>query len=313
MLSQKKIAVLMGGPGSERQVSLVSGNAVLKALLGLGLDAVAVDVTGTVINLPPGTDLAFNVIHGTFGEDGELQTQLEKLGVPYTGAGVESSRRAFDKNIAKQCFIAAGVPTPAAETIDLKKGERPSMPLPYVVKSPCQGSSVGVYICKTGDEVEAALKDVRQYGDTALIEQYIKGRELTVAVINDRAHPIVEIVAPGGVYDMASKYPWLSGSQGSQYFCPAELDAETTRRVQEAGLAGHRALGAEIYSRVDVLLDADGNPFVIEANTIPGMTETSLLPKAAAAAGISFPNLCLTIAEQSYQLRETRNRKPESR
>jgi D-alanine-D-alanine ligase len=307
MLSDKKIAVLMGGPGSEREVSLASGKAVLKALLGLGLDATGVDVTDTTINLPAGTDLAFNVIHGTFGEDGQLQTALEKLGVPYTGAGVESSRRAFDKNIAKQFFIEAGVPTPAAETIDLAKSERPSMPLPYVVKSPCQGSSVGVYICKTSDEAAAALKNVRQYGDTALIEQYIKGRELTVAVIGYRAYPIVEIVAPGGVYDMASKYPWLSGAQGSQYFCPAALDDETTRRVQEAGLAGHRALGAEIYSRVDVLLDADDNPYVIEANTIPGMTETSLLPKAAAAAGISFPDLCLTIAEQSYLLRKTKN------
>lgn len=306
MLSHKKIAVLMGGPGSEREVSLASGKAVFKALQGLGLDAVGVDVSGTSVDLPPGTALAFNVIHGTFGEDGQLQQILEKTGVPYTGAGVESSRRAFDKNIAKQCFIAAGVPTPAAETIDLDKGEQPSMPLPYVVKSPCQGSSVGVYICKTQAEAEAALQNVRQYGSTALIEQYVNGRELTVAVIGDRAYPIVEIVAPGGVYDMANKYPWLSGAQGSQYFCPAKLDDETTRRVQEAGLAGHRALGVEIYSRVDVLLDAQGNPYVIEANTIPGMTETSLLPKAAAATGMDFPTLCLTIAEQSYQLRETR-------
>jgi len=296
----------MGGPGSEREVSLASGKAVFKALQGLGLDAVGVDVSGTSVDLPPGTALAFNVIHGTFGEDGQLQQILEKTGVPYTGAGVESSRRAFDKNIAKQCFIAAGVPTPAAESIDLDKGGQPSMPLPYVVKSPCQGSSVGVYICKTQAEAEAALQNVRQYGSTALIEQYVNGRELTVAVIGDRAYPIVEIVAPGGVYDMANKYPWLSGAQGSQYFCPAKLDDETTRRVQEAGLAGHRALGVEIYSRVDVLLDAQGNPYVIEANTIPGMTETSLLPKAAAATGMDFPTLCLTIAEQSYQLRETR-------
>jgi D-alanine-D-alanine ligase len=305
MLSDRKIAVLMGGPGSEREVSLASGKAVLKALLDLGLDATGVDVTGTTIDLPAGTDLAFNVIHGTFGEDGQLQAALEKLGVPYTGAGVESSRRAFDKNIAKKHFLDAGVPTPAAETIDLGKGERPSMPLPYVVKSPCQGSSVGVYICKTSDEAEKALKDVRQYGGTALIEQYVKGRELTVAVIDDKAYPIVEIVAPGGLYDMANKYPWLSGSQGSQYFCPADLDGETTRRVQEAGLAGHRALGIEIYSRVDVLLDAEGNPHVIEANTIPGMTETSLLPKAAAAAGISFPELCMMLGEQSHRLRKT--------
>ncbi len=306
MLSNQKIAVLMGGPGSEREVSLASGKAVLKALQGLGLDAVGVDVTRTSIDLPPGTALAFNVIHGTFGEDGQLQQILEDMGVPYTGAGVHSSRTAFDKNLAKAAFIAAGVPTPAAETINLDKSERPSMPLPYVVKSPCQGSSVGVYICKTTDEAEAALQDVRLYGGTALIEQYVHGRELTVAVIDNRAYPVVEIVAPGGVYDMANKYPWLSGAQGSQYFCPAELDDETTRRVQEAGLAAHRALGVEIYSRVDVLLDSQNRPFVLEANTIPGMTETSLLPKAAAATGMDFPTLCLTIAEQSYQLRETR-------
>jgi len=312
-LESLKIAVLMGGPGSERQVSLASGKAVLNALLGLGLDAVAVDVTDTTVDLPAGTDLAFNVIHGTFGEDGQLQSALEQLGVPYTGAGVQSSRRAFDKNIAKQCFLAAGVPTPAAETIHLENGERPTMPLPYVIKSPCQGSSVGVYICKTDDEAEAALKNVRQYGDTALIEQYIKGRELTVAVIDDKAYPIVEIVAPGGVYDMANKYPWLSGATGSQYFCPADLDEETALRVQQAGLAGHRALEAEIYSRVDVLLDENDQPYVIEANTIPGMTETSLLPKAAAAAGIDFPSLCMMIAEQSYRLRKTENQKPESR
>jgi D-alanine-D-alanine ligase len=298
-----KIAVLMGGPGSEREVSLASGRAVAAALEGAGMKAVAVDVRGPDFELPAATGLAFNVIHGTFGEDGELQKLLEAKGVPYTGAGVESSRIAFDKQLAKERFVAAGVPTPASEMVDAATGEPPAMPLPYVVKSPCQGSSVGVYVCHTEEEAKAALEDVRQYGTTALIEQYVKGRELTVAVLDDRPYPIVEIVAPGGVYDMANKYPWLSGSQGSQYFCPAELDEETTRRVQEAGLAGHRALGIEIYSRVDVLLDADGNPHVIEANTIPGMTETSLLPKSAGAAGIPFPGLCLRIAELSLKLR----------
>lgn len=297
------IAVLMGGPGSEREVSLASGKAVLAALQGRGLRATGVDVGGPEFELPPATGLAFNVIHGTFGEDGELQAILEARGVPYTGAGVASSRLAFDKSLAKQAFLAAGVPTPAAQTLDLSRGDQPSMPLPYVVKSPCQGSSVGVYICHTAAEAGSALQQVRQYGDTALVEQYIVGRELTVAVIDDQAYPVVEIVAPGGIYDMASKYPWLSGGQGSRYFCPAELDAETTRRVQQAGLSGHRALEIEVYSRVDVLLDAAGNPFVIEANTIPGMTETSLLPKSAAAAGISFPDLCLRLAGLSLELR----------
>ncbi len=296
------IAVLMGGPGSEREVSLASGRAVVAALEGAGFEAVAVDVKGPDFELPDGTGLAFNVIHGTFGEDGQIQQILEQRGVPYTGAGVESSRVAFDKQLAKERFVAAGVPTPASEMIDLVTGdESPVMRLPYVVKSPCQGSSVGVYVCKTEEEAKAALDDVVRYGAMALVEQYVAGRELTVAVLDDEAYPIVEIVAPGGVYDRANKYPWLSGSQGSQYFCPADLDGETTRRVQEAGLAGHRSLGIEVYSRVDVLLDADGNPFVIEANTIPGMTETSLLPKSAAAAGIAFPDLCLRIAGLSLE------------
>ena len=302
-LESKKISVLMGGPGSEREVSLASGKAVLKALSGLGLDATGVDVTGHSITLPAGTDLAFNVIHGTFGEDGELQAQLEQLGVPYTGAGVESSRRAFDKGLAKEAFVKAGVPTPASELLDAITGEPPKMKLPYVVKSPCQGSSVGVYICKSEQDAKAALDDVVRYGSEALIEQFVEGMELTVAILDDRPLPIVHIIPPDGVYDMASKYPWLSGAQGSQYICPADLDEATTRAVQQAALAAHRSLGIEIYSRVDVLLDKNGRPFVLEANTIPGMTETSLLPKAAAAAGIPFPELCLTIAELSYQLR----------
>jgi D-alanine-D-alanine ligase len=305
MLSSVKIAVLMGGPGSEREVSLASGKAVLKALLGLGLDVVAVDVTGTTIDLPSGTGLAFNVIHGTFGEDGQLQQILDDMGVPYTGAGAASSRIAFDKNLAKAAFTAAGVPTPRAEIVDVSNGPKlPSFPAPFVVKPPREGSSVGVNIVKDPAKAEAAMADAAKYGNDILVEEFIDGLELTVAVLNDGALPVIHIIPPDGEYDFSSKYPWLSGAQGSQYICPADIDAETTRAVQQAALAAHRALGIEVYSRVDVLLDHQGRPFVLEANTIPGMTETSLLPKAAAAAGIDFPNLCLNIAEQSYQLRK---------
>lgn len=304
MLTDRKIAVLMGGPGSERAVSLASGNAVLKALLGLGLDAVGVDVTGHEIDLPAGTDLAFNVIHGTFGEDGQLQDILEARGIPYTGAGSKSSRIAFDKNLAKAAFVAHGVPTPRAEIVDVSGGPRlPSFPAPFVVKPPREGSSVGVHIVREQSAAEAAMADAARYGNDILVEEFVDGMELTVAIVDDTAFPIVHIAPPGGVYDMASKYPWLSGSQGSEYFCPAALDEATTRLVQEAALAAHRSLGVEIYSRVDVLLDSQNRPFVLEANTIPGMTETSLLPKAAAAAGISFPDLCAKIALLSLQLR----------
>ncbi len=304
MLTGKKIAVLMGGPGSERAVSLASGNAVLKALLGLGLEAVAVDVTRHEIHLPAGTDLAFNVIHGTFGEDGELQSLLDDLGVPYTGAGAKSSRIAFDKNLAKAAFLHAHVPTPRAEIINVSAGlQLPSFSAPFVVKPPREGSSVGVHIVRDQADAAQAMQDAAKYGNEILVEEFINGMELTVAILNDGALPIVHISPPDGVYDMASKYPWLSGAKGSEYFCPADLDLETTMAVQAAALAAHRSLGVEIYSRVDVLLDSQNRPFVLEANTIPGMTETSLLPKAAAAAGISFPELCKTIAELSLQLR----------
>jgi D-alanine-D-alanine ligase len=304
MLTSKKIAVLMGGPGSERQVSLASGNAVLKALRNLGLDAEPVDVTGTTLDLPPGTNLAFNVIHGTFGEDGRLQEILEKSGIPYTGAGVRSSRTAFDKNLAKAAFLAAGVPTPRAEIIDVSAGPRlPSFHAPFVVKPPREGSSVGVHIVRDQANAPAAMADAAKYGNDILVEEFIEGKELTVGILNDRALPVVHIAPRDGFYDMANKYPWMSGGAGSDYYCPADLDEATTRLVQDAALAAHRSLGVEIYSRVDVLLDAHNRPFVLEANTIPGMTETSLLPKAASASGISFSELCRTIAELSLALR----------
>ena len=305
MLSGKKIAVLMGGPGAEREVSLASGKAVLKALLGLGLDAVAVDVTTTHVDLPEGTDLAFNVIHGTFGEDGQLQDALEKLGVPYTGAGSASSKLAIHKSRAKEKFLAAGVPTARSETVSLSPGVVPDLTIkaPLVIKPPLEGSSVGIQIVKLQDDVPAALLKAAENYSEVLVEEFIEGMELTVGILDGGALPIVHIAPPGGVYDMASKYPWLSGAQGSEYFCPADLDLETTMAVQAAAVAAHHSLGVEIYSRVDVLLDSQNLPFVLEANTIPGMTETSLLPKAAAATGISFPELCKTIAELSLKLR----------
>lgn len=305
MLSNKKIAVLMGGPGAEREVSLASGKAVLKALVDQGLDAVGVDVTSTEINLPEGTQLAFNVIHGTFGEDGQLQDAMEKLGVPYTGAGSASSKLAINKSLAKEKFLAAGVPTARSETVSLSPGVVPNLTIsaPLVIKPPLEGSSVGIQIVKSQDDVSAALLKAAEKYDEVLIEEFIQGKELTVGILDGKALPIVQITPPEGVYDMASKYPWLSGAKGSEYQCPADLDLETTMAVQAAATAAHRSLGVEIYSRVDVLLDDQNRPFVLEANTIPGMTETSLLPKAAAASGIPFPELCKTIAELSLQLR----------
>lgn len=305
MLSEIKIAVLMGGPGSERQVSLASGNAVLEALLSIGIDAVPVDITGTDIKLPEGTGLCFNLIHGTFGEDGQLQEILDARGIPYTGARAKTSRIAFDKSLAKQAFLAAGVPTPRSEIIDCTNGPvLPSFPAPFVVKPPREGSSVGIEIVKTQAEAETAIAKASQHSKDLLIEEFISGSELTVPVIDGVAYPVIHIIPPEGVYDMATKYPWLSGkATGSQYICPADLDLETTMAVQAAAVAAHKALNLEVYSRVDVMLDSENRPYVLEANTIPGMTATSLLPKSAAAAGLPFPDLCKLIAELSLKAR----------
>ena len=294
------IAVLMGGPGSERDVSLASGNAVLEALLAEGLNAVPVDVTSHTLKLPEGTGLCFNVIHGTFGEDGELQEQLEKLGVPYTGAGKKSSELAFDKLASKERFIEHGVPTPASETVDCSQGvQLPKIPLPYVIKPPREGSSVGVHIVHDESAALAAMEDAAKYGNEVLVEAYIEGKELTVGILDNETLPVVHIAPRDGFYDMKNKYPWMTGEGGTDYYCPADLDAETTKKVQQAALAAHQSLGIEIYSRVDVLLDADGSPYVLEANTIPGMTASSLLPKSAKVAGYEFGPLCKKIAELS--------------
>ncbi len=300
------IAVLMGGPGTEREVSIASGKAVVKALQKKGYRAVGVDVVDTAPKMPEGTDLAFNVIHGTFGEDGGLQRYLEELGIRYTGAGVKSSEVAFDKNLSKDCFLEHDVPTPGSELVDCSNGVMlPKMPVPFVVKPPREGSSVGIRVVKEESEAIAAMEHAAGFSSDLLVEEFVEGRELTVGVLNGEVFPVVEIAPPeGDWYDMETKYPWLSGKEvGSQYTCPADLTPEETRIVQVAAKKAYDALGIEVYSRVDVLLNSFGNPYVLEANTIPGMTETSLLPMGAAAAGYSFGDLCVKIAELSLAAR----------
>lgn len=299
-LTGKTIAILMGGPGSEREISLVSAKSVSKALRTLeGVQVIDVDVEDASFELPEGVDLAYNVIHGTFGEDGDLQSILEAKGVAYTGAGLESSKVAFDKILTKDKLIEDGVPTPAYEYWKLKDTEAPEMKLPLVVKPPREGSSVGVHIVHTAEELAAAREDVAKYTDVALVEAFVKGKELTVGVLGDQVFPIVHISPRSGFYDINNKYPWLNDSGGTDYICPAELPDSVTEAVQKAAIDTHRSIGVEVYSRVDVLLDEDEKPWVLELNTIPGMTESSLLPKGALAAGIDFTELCIRIAEMS--------------
>ncbi|MDD5199815.1 MAG: D-alanine--D-alanine ligase [Terrimicrobiaceae bacterium] len=294
-LRNQSLAVLMGGPGAERAVSLNSGAAVATALRSLGANVVEIDVRDEHFAVPPGVALVFNLVHGTFGEDGQIQSILDSRGIPYTGEGEAGSRLAFDKIASKRLFEAAGVPTAKWEIV--AKGDAPSLPLPFVVKPPREGSSVGVHIVQDTVALDAALEDCFARDHEVLIEEFIQGSELTVGIVGDEAFPIVEIVPKVDFYSYENKYT----KGASEYFCPARLDAATTRDVQAAALAAHRSLGLEVYSRVDVLLDAGGRPFVLEVNTIPGMTETSLLPKAAAAAGIGFAALCERIASLSLK------------
>jgi D-alanine-D-alanine ligase len=294
-LKGKKIAVLLGGPGPEREVSLRSGAAVARTLRSLGALVQEIDVKDSSLSLPKSIDLAYNMIHGTFGEDGQIQQILERQGIPYTGEGVAGSQLAFDKILSKRAFDEHGVPTGRWHVI--AAGQKPRFEVPFVVKSPRQGSSVGVHIIKDFADLDAALEDCFRFGETVIVEEFFSGRELTVGILGDVALPIIEIVPREGFYDYQHKYT----KGASEYFVPAPIGDEATQAVRYAALAAKRALGLEIYSRVDVILASDGRLNVLEINTIPGMTETSLLPKAAAAAGLDFPTLCERIASLSMQ------------
>ena len=289
----------MGGPGSERDVSLATGRGVAKALRSRGIEVVDVDVRDKSFPLPGDVDLAFNCIHGTFGEDGQVQKILEERGVSYTGDGVESSRIAFDKILSKEKFLERGVVTPESEMIDA--GQRPKMSAPLVVKPARQGSTVGIVIVKNQNELDPALTEAAKFDRKLLIEKFVSGRELTIGILGDQALPIIEIIPKGGFYDFNTKYPFLNPQAGAsaEHVCPARIDKTLTKKIQELALAAFRALGLVVYGRVDVILSEQGEPFVLEVNTIPGMTETSLLPEAAGVAGISYVDLCLRIIELS--------------
>src|SRR5687768_1492583 len=289
----------MGGPGSEREVSMATGKGVAKALRSLGAEVSEVDVKGADFELPEEVELAFIALHGTFGEDGQVQRILEDRGVPYTGEGAAESELAFDKIRSKEAFRQHGIATPYWQIIML--GQRPTIPIPFVIKAPRQGSTVGVHIIRNEREVDAAITDASTYDRELLVEKFIPGRELTIGILGDLALPIIEIIPKGGFYDFTNKYPFLNPSAGggAEHVCPAEIPEEQTRSIQELALRAHRSLGLQVYSRVDIMLPEEGEPSVLEINTIPGMTEASLLPEAAGVAGIGYPELCARIIELS--------------
>jgi len=280
---------MLGGPSSEREVSLWSGAAVVSALRSLGHEVFEVDPKEPDWTLPAGTQAVFLALHGAYGEDGTVQTRLEELGVPYTGCGPESSRVAFDKVLTKQRCLEAGVPTPKYTVIESTTASWPrGWQPPVVVKPVRQGSSVGVQFVERVADWAKALAESMRYDERVLVEEKIVGRETTVGILDGKPLPIVEVRPKQGVYDYLTKYT----AGASEYLCPAPFDDEITENIQSAALGAFKAVAGRDYGRVDVMVRASREPLVLEVNTLPGMTETSLLPKAAAAAGLSYADLC---------------------
>lgn len=294
-MSQKlNITVMLGGPSAEREVSLRSGAAVVRALRSLGHEVNELDPQTPGWSLPPKTDVVFLALHGTYGEDGTVQAELEKLEVPYTGCDVASSRIAFDKVLTKEKCIAAGVPTAKFITVTSAQTPLPKdLTLPLVAKPSRQGSSVGLQFIERAEDWQSALTESLKFDSEVLVEEKIVGRETTVGILDGQVLPVVEVRPKGGSYDYKNKYT----AGVTDYFCPADFDEATTKAIQDAALGAFRAVGGRDYSRVDVMVGADGSPVVLEVNTLPGMTETSLLPKAAAVAGMSFAELCGRMVE----------------
>ncbi len=271
-----------------------SGAAVARALRALGHHVSEVDPVERKWRLPAGTDAVFLALHGTYGEDGQVQAELSAAGVPFTGTGEEGSRVAFDKILSKKRFETAAVPTPRWAVMNTAADLRPeALRMPMVLKPACQGSSVGLQFVEHEGEWSRALQESFRHGDRVLCEEKISGREVTVAILGDQPLPVVEICPKQGAYDYHNKYT----KGATDYFCPADFDAATTRRLQAVGLMAFHAVGAQDYGRTDLIVPETGPPVVLEVNTLPGMTETSLFPKAAAAAGIGFNELCGRMVE----------------
>jgi D-alanine-D-alanine ligase len=300
-LRTTRIAVLYGGTSAEREISLASGAAVLKALRELRANVVGIDAGAHLPAALKKNKIAFAylALHGPLGEDGAVQGLLEVMGIPYTGCGILASAVAMDKIATKQLWDAHRLPTPAwAAIIDGKPaGKLPGLPL--VIKPATQGSAIGVSMVHRKAELPKALRTAQAYDRRVLAEKFIAGTEITVGILGDRALPVIEIVPDGAFYDFTSKY--TPGK--SQHLIPPRLDKKIVKTAQELALRAFAALGCRAISRIDLIVDRAGQPWLLEANTIPGMTATSLFPDAARAAGLSFNDLILKIIEHSLAAR----------
>ncbi len=289
-----KVAVLMGGISAEREVSLVSGNAVLKGLVSSGVDAHAVDANPANIGSlkAQGFDRAFIVLHGRWGEDGVVQGALQSINLPYTGSGVLGCALAMDKARSKLIWQQLGLPTADFRVLNSDAdldGLLDQLGLPLFLKPVREGSSVGIAKVESEAQLKSAYVSAASFGDAVLAERFIEGAELTVSILDGKALPVIEMRTDNEFYDYHAKYE----TDETQYICPAQLPDALTQEVQEIALAAFNALDCSVWGRVDLMLDANQRPLLLEVNTVPGMTSHSLVPMAAAANGMSFEDLVL--------------------
>ena len=308
-MNQDKIVVVMGGTSTEAEVSRRTGTAILNALKDKGYNAEGMELVPNTFASDiqkTGCAIVFNALHGKFGEDGLLQGTLDMLGIPYTGSGVLAAAVTMDKAASKRVFVAEGISTPRSHTYysyemkrELAAEVEAEFSLPMVVKASSQGSSIGVYIVESHEELKNALVQAFKYNDEVLVEEFIRGRELTVAVWGNEeekeAFPIIEITTLTGRYDYDSKYT----KGASAHIIPAPMSEEKTKEIQDLAIKTFTACGCKGVARVDMMLSEDEVPYVIEVNSVPGMTETSLVPDAARAMGIEFPELCERMLEMA--------------
>ncbi|MCL5023002.1 MAG: D-alanine--D-alanine ligase [Nitrospirae bacterium] len=312
-VTNKKIGVIMGGTSAEREISIKSGTAVFNALRGLGCDAVSLDAGNGICEAlkKENIEVAFLILHGGCGEDGSIQGLLEVLGIPYTGSGVLASALAMDKEASKKVFVYHGIPVApflVLQSADFGNGDarenklkalcsrlRAGFEMPWVVKPATEGSSIGVSIVRDESSLSPAVEKAFGFGRRAVIEKYIKGREIQVGILNNRVLGSVEVRPKSEFYSYEAKY--IAGL--TEYILPPEVGPEALRKAEATALSAHTALDCRGATRVDLILDGECNPYVLEVNTIPGMTETSLLPKIAGLSGLDFPALLEEILREA--------------
>lgn len=293
-----RVAVLMGGVSSEREISLRSGTAVLKGLLQEGVNGERFDPAEQPISALSAYDRAFIVLHGQGGEDGVMQGVLETLRLPYTGSGVLASALAMDKLRSKQLWSGVGLPTPKFAVLQTEtdfEAVVEELGLPLMVKPVCEGSSIGMAKVESAEALQQACRNAAEFAGAVIAEQWIEGAEYTVAILGQQPLPVIRLQTPHGFYDFEAKYQ----ANDTQYLCPCGLESEQEQALQQLALQAFNALGCKGWGRVDLMVDGAGYPWLLEVNTVPGMTDHSLVPMAAKAAGIPFNQLLLDILEQS--------------